>query len=246
MSRHPRILSIATAQPSRRYSQDEILDFVQSYLLGRDWREHPERAKRARALAQSFTASRIEERQCVIDIESFYSRPRSTGDRMAVYRDAAYALGGEALRAALEQGPEGRGVQAISDFYVISCTGYVAPGLDVLLARDLGMSRAVRRVNIGHMGCYGALVGIRQCLATARAYPDATAAMLAVELSSLHLAPSDDPELLTLLAIFGDAAAALTLGYDESSSGPEVVDAYCAADFASAEQMSWRSAIRAL
>lgn len=239
MSRHPRILSIASASAPRRYSQDELLAFVQSYLLGRDWREHADRTARAHALAQAFASVRIDERQCVVDVESFYSRRRSTGERMAVYRDAAYALGGAALRAALEGGPEGRAAAAISDFYVISCTGYVAPGLDVLLARDLGMSPSVRRVSIGHMGCYGALVGIRQCLATARAYPDATAAMLSVELSSLHLAPSDDPEFLTLLALFGDAAAALTLSCDDAASGPEVVDAYCAADFASVKQMSW-------
>ncbi|MDE3231266.1 MAG: type III polyketide synthase [Chloroflexota bacterium] len=239
MTRHPRILSIASASAPHRYSQDELLTFVQSYVLGRDWREHPERAARAHALAQSFANVRTDARQCVVDVESFYSRRRTTGERMAVYRDAAYALGDEALRAALESGPEGRGAKAISDFYVVSCTGYVAPGLDVLLARDLGMSPSVRRVNIGHMGCYGALVGMRQCLATARAYPDATAAMLSVELSSLHLAPSDDPEFLTLLALFGDAAAALTLGYDDAATGPEVVDAYCAADFAGVNQMSW-------
>ncbi|HEX8732081.1 MAG TPA: type III polyketide synthase [Ktedonobacterales bacterium] len=239
MTKHPRILSIASASAPHRYSQDALLAFVQSYVLGRDWREHPERAARARALAQSFANVRIEARQCAVDVESFYSRRRTTGERMAVYRDAAYALGDEALRAALAGGPEGRGAKAISDFYVISCTGYVAPGLDVLLARDLGMASSVRRVNIGHMGCYGALVGMRQCLATTRAWPDATAAMLSVELSSLHLAPSDDPEFLTLLALFGDAAAALTLGYDDAATGPEVVDAYCAADFAGANQMSW-------
>jgi len=29
------------------------------------------------------------------------------------------------------------------------------------------------------------------------------------------------------------------LGHDETATGPEVVDTYCAADFASADQMSW-------
>ena len=42
-------------------------------------------------------------------------------------------------------------------FAVASCTGYATPGLDILLARDLGMSDEVQRLHIGHMGCYAAL-----------------------------------------------------------------------------------------
>jgi len=239
VSVHPRILALASAQPPLRYQQDDVLAFVQRYLLGDDWRDDPKRAARAQILAQTFAAAHIAERQCAIDLPAFYQRPRSTGERMAAYRDVAYTLGGEALRAALARGSATRAADAITDLCVVSCTGYTAPGLDVLLARDLGLPRDVRRVNVGHMGCFGALVGLRQCLAAVRAYPDATAAMLSVEVCSLHLSPSEDPEILTSFALFGDAAAALTLGYDETATGPEVVDAYCAADFASADQMSW-------
>ena len=151
MSSHPRILALASAQPPIRYPQDEVLAFVQGYLLGDDWRDHPERAARAHTLAQTFAAAHIAERQCAIDLPTFYRQPRSTGERMAVYRDAAYALGGDALRAALASGPDARPATAISDLYVVSCTGYTAPGLDVLLARDLGLPRDVRRVNVGHL-----------------------------------------------------------------------------------------------
>ena len=43
---------------------------------------------------------------------------------------------------------------------VCSCTGYVTPGLDILLARDLGLPADARRVFVGHMGCYAALPGL--------------------------------------------------------------------------------------
>jgi predicted naringenin-chalcone synthase len=56
---------------------------------------------------------------------------------------------------------------------------------------------------------------------------------------SLHLSPSDDAESLTSFALFGDAAAALLIGHGADATGPEIVDTYCAADFASADQMSW-------
>lgn len=239
MTLHPRILALASAQPAHHFTQDDLLDFVRRYLLGADWREHPAQAERARALAQTFAAVKITGRQCVIDPNEYYTRRRDTGDRMEVYGAAAHALGGEALRAVLTDERSPRAASDITDLYVISCTGYTAPGLDALLARDLGMSSAVRRVGIGHMGCYGALVGLRQSLASTRAYPDATAAMLCVELSSLHMRRTEDAETLTQMALFGDAAAALVLGHDETATGPEVVDTYCAADFASADQMSW-------
>ena len=239
MTVHPRILSIASAQPDHHFTQDDLLAFVRSYLLGADWREHPERVERARALAQTFAAVRIDARQCVIDPNEYYTERRGLGDRMEVYTGAAHALGGEALRAVLTDERSPRAARDITDLYVVSCTGYTAPGLDALLARDLGMSRAVRRVGIGHMGCFGALVGLRQSLASTRAYPDATAALLCVELSSLHMRKTGDAETLTQMALFGDAAAALVLGHDEAAAGPEVVDTYCAADFASADQMTW-------
>ena len=34
------------------------------------------------------------------------------------------------------------------------------PGLDILLARDLGMADRVQRLHVGHMGCYAALPGL--------------------------------------------------------------------------------------
>ncbi|HET9110674.1 MAG TPA: type III polyketide synthase [Ktedonobacterales bacterium] len=236
MNGHPRILAIASAHPARRYRQDEMLTFVQDYLLGPDWREHPAQAERALALAQTFSAAQVAERQSAIDLSAFYRIRRGTGERMTVYQEEAHALGGEALRAALAAT---RAPEDVTDLFVISCTGYTAPGLDISLARDLGMPRSVRRVAIGHMGCFGALVGMRQSLATMRAYPEATVAMLSVEICSLHLRHSDDPEALAPFALFGDAAAALVIGQDASATGPEIVDTYCAADFASADQMSW-------
>jgi len=93
----------------------------------------------------------------------------------------------------------------VTDVSVVSCTGYGAPGLDILLARDLALPRDVRRVVIGHMGCHGALVGLRQALTAVRAQPKATVLLASVELVSLHFTPTLDPEVLTSYALFGMA-----------------------------------------
>lgn len=239
MAQHPRILSLRSALPARNHSQADILATLQKYLLGQDWSERPERVAEARQLAQLFHASRVEQRQSVIDLSTYYDLPRTTGERMAAYQTAAYTLGRTALEAALAAAQPMRASSDISDIFVVSCTGYSAPGLDILLARDLAMPAAIRRVCIGHMGCFGALVGIRQCLDAVRAHPGATAALLSVELTSLHFMPTNDVEALTSFALFGDAAAALLMGDDPEGNGPEVIEAYCVADFAAADQMSW-------
>jgi len=43
-------------------------------------------------------------------------------------------------------------------------------------------------------------------------------------LSSLHFMPSLDPQVLTCMSLFGDAAAALMLTDDPTADGPELVD----------------------
>ncbi|HEV2235952.1 MAG TPA: type III polyketide synthase [Ktedonobacterales bacterium] len=238
MNVYPRILALASALPPTTLLQDEILEVALAYLLGAEWRERPEALARAKQIERLFRASRVERRQVAVAIDTFYDRARSTGERMAAYQPLAAALGAQALEEALRQGA-GVAATDISDVVTVSCTGYGAPGLDVAVARDLGLARDVRRLAIGHMGCYGALVGLRQAAALARAEPAARVAVLSVELTSLHFAATADQEVLTSFALFGDAAAAALIGTDEGGTGPQLVGAYSMADFDSAGQMAW-------
>lgn len=238
LATYPRILTIASAHPRFDYTQAAVLRYAQDAILGEGWRERPETIETGRQMERLFLATRVEHRQSAIDLPTYYERPRGTGERMAEYATAGYALGRTAAERALEAARP-RAAAEISDLVVVSCTGYGAPGLDIQIARDLGMPRDVRRLVVGHMGCFGALVGLRQCLAAVRANPGATAALLSVELTSLHFVPTLDPEVLTSFALFGDAAAMALVSLDARADGPELVSTYCAADFAAADQMSW-------
>ncbi len=235
---HPRILSVASALPPYHYSQETILEYGLERMLGEAWRSERESWDEARRITQLFEAVQVQRRQSVVDLKTYYVQTPSTGTRMVTYQQASYQLGRQALESAVQQVDGRRNYQDISDFIVVSCTGYGAPGLDIQLARDLHMPADVRRLIIGHMGCFGALAGLRQAVAAVRTNPGASAVLLSVELSSLHFSPDLDPELLTSFALFGDAAAALVLSFDDGD-GPELVDTYCAADFSSSEQMSW-------
>jgi predicted naringenin-chalcone synthase len=230
-------VAAASAHPAHTFAQDELLERLLVRVLGDDWAERPEVAERGRQIARLFQASRVERRQSVVDLPAYHTHTRSTGERMVDYAELAYPLARTALEGCLRD-PRYR-ANAISDFFVVSCTGYSAPGLDVQLARDLGMMPDVRRVVVGHMGCFGGLVGLREALAAVRAHPHALVALLTVELTTLHFMPTLDAEVLTSFALFGDAAAAVLVSADPEASGPVLVDAYCAADFRAADQMSW-------
>jgi predicted naringenin-chalcone synthase len=173
-----------------------------------------------------------------VDLFAFYNQPRSTGERMHEYLPHAYPLARNALADCIAKAGDVR-ADAISDMFVVSCTGYDSPGLDLLLAREFGMPAEVRRVMIGHMGCYGGIVGLRQALAALRAHEHGLVALLTVELCSLHYANTQEIEVLTGYSLFADGIAAALLSASPEARGPELVDTYCVAVFDAIQQMSW-------
>ncbi len=134
---------------------------------------------------------------------AFYGRDAAnpTGERMEVYAREAPGL---ALEAVAALGPLGE----ISHIVVASCTGFVAPGIDQLVARALGLPSSVERVLIGYMGCYAGITALRTARHIVRSQPEARVLVVAVELCTLHLRPVDDIEKLLAMLQFGDGAAA--------------------------------------
>jgi predicted naringenin-chalcone synthase len=159
----------------------------------------------------------------------------STAERMRRYVIEALPLGKEALTAALDRAGVAPGDLGL--LVVCSCTGYATPGLDILLARDLAMASDVHRVFVGHMGCYAALPGLGVA-ADYVAVHNRPAAMLCVELPSLHVQPSEaDPQQVVAHALFSDAAAAVVLV--PGGSGPRVVRLVARTDPTTADHMTW-------
>jgi predicted naringenin-chalcone synthase len=159
----------------------------------------------------------------------------STSVRMERYLTEALPLGKDAVSSAL-----GRADVVASDvgmLVVCSCTGYVTPGLDILLARDLGLPPDARRVFIGHMGCYAAVpgIGVAADYVALNARP---AVVLCVELASLHVQPpTADPQQVVAHALFSDAAAAVVL--TPSSSHLAVAEVTSVTDTTTADHMTW-------
>ena len=91
----------------------------------------------------------------------------------------------------------------------MSCTGFIAPGVDLALINGLGLPPTVQRTHVGFMGCHGALNGLRVANAFASADPAARVLLCAVELCSLHYYYGSAADKLVANAIFADGAAAV-------------------------------------
>jgi predicted naringenin-chalcone synthase len=163
----------------------------------------------------------------------------STERRMRRYQVEAMPLGKEAVGRALTEA--GVAADELGLFAVCSCTGYATPGLDIMLARDMGMSPTVQRLFVGHMGCYAALPGLGMVsdFVAARGRP---ALLLCAELTSLHIQPPDprvDIQQIVSHALFSDAAAAVVLTPGENQRGYAVSDVAALTDTSTAGHMTW-------
>jgi alkylresorcinol/alkylpyrone synthase len=158
-----------------------------------------------------------------------------TEERMKRFIEEAMPLGAEAIRASLSRISVAPG--DVDLLTVVSCTGYASPGLDVLVARELGMARDLQRLHVGHMGCYAGLPALAT-LADAATARGKIGVLLCVELASLHVQPpTDEVDQIVAHALFSDAAAAVTI----RSGGPglEVVDVVARTAPEAADLMTW-------
>lgn len=127
-----------------------------------------------------------------------------TAARMALYAGAAPAL----ALAAIDRLAARESIGDVTHLVVASCTGFVAPGIDQIVARRLGLSPSVERTLIGFMGCYAAVAALRTARHIVRSEPAARVLVVTVELSTLHLQPVREVEPLLAMLQFGDGAAA--------------------------------------
>ncbi|MFQ3651618.1 MAG: type III polyketide synthase [Gemmataceae bacterium] len=142
-------------------------------------------------------------------------RGPTTGQRLEHYRKLAPPLACEASHRALQAAeclPE-----AITHLVTVSCTGFLAPGLDRDLIVTLGLPSTVERTHIGYMGCHGALNGLRVARALAEADSSARVLLCATELCSLHYHYSWNPQKMVANALFADGAAAVVASASTAS-----------------------------
>lgn len=170
-----------------------------------------------------------------VDATGFYTRGDfpSTGERMRIYEQFAPDLAVQAV----ERLELGDGAADVSHVIITSCTGLVAPGLDLELVKRCGLNPSVERTVIGFMGCYAAINALKLARHIVRSEPSSRVLVLSLELCTLHLQETADLEQVLSFLVFGDGCAAALVSADAQGLSLDRFHAVLAPE--AADQITW-------
>ncbi|OBF85474.1 polyketide synthase [Mycobacterium sp. 852002-51163_SCH5372311] len=200
------IESIATGTPQRLVNQCEAAHRVAGLFADPVQRDR---------ILRVYAKTKVATRHMAVDpldagFAPFRRNPATIRDRMDLFHRHAVPLavevGGRALRA-LPYAPDEVGLLVF-----VTSTGFIAPGVDVAIVRELGLSRSVSRVVVNFMGCAAAMNAVRVAASYVRAHPDLKAMVVCVELCSVNAVFADDVNDVVTHSLFGDGCAALVIG----------------------------------
>ena len=215
------ISAIGTAVPDHRIAQRDIAHFMASALSLNDTEQQ--------RLFALYRASGIRFRHTVLAdyrrTKGFTFFPDTPGlepfpgiqPRMQVYQREAIRLSHNAAEHCLEQLPTLLRSE-ITHLIYVSCTGMYAPGVDIALVHQLGLSTSVQRTAINFMGCYAAFNALKVADSIARAHADAKVLIVCTELCTLHFQKTHDEDTLLANALFADGSAAAVVSQDDRLS----------------------------
>lgn len=210
----PRILSVATAVPPHLLTQSQARTEMARLAEG-----HADIER----LVPVFDRSGVETRYLVQPPE-WYLAPRTFEARNHEYIARGLELTEQAARQCLDA--TSTHADSIDYLFFVTTTGLATPSMDALLAARLGMRTDVRRSPLFGLGCAGGAGALARARDVLAASPRSRALVVSLEICSLvfsrhAMTPTD----LIGVALFGDGAAAVLLGGDESDQdGISIVD----------------------
>lgn len=195
----------------------------------------------ARKMGAVLRASGINQRYSVLDdfFENssnslFNGHNPKVEERMAAYQNHALPLALQAINQ-LDFNPD-----HITHLITVSCTGMMAPGIEVQLAQKLDLPQSCARHAINFVGCHGAFHALKLADQFVHANRKAKVLIVAVELCSLHFQPSDSDDSILANALFGDGAAACIVSGEKTSGSNILLDQFSQHLFpSSSDMMAW-------
>lgn len=213
LDNRPRILSVGTANPPKRYRQADLLDLFNC--------PDPQ-------LRSLFTASHIEGRYLYLPEPGPDGVPDETqGELLAKHLRGAMEIGPQAVNRCLAD--TGLTVRDIDYLAVITTTGFLAPGLSAHLIREMGFREDCSRLDVVGMGCNAGLNGLNPVANWAAANPGKNALMVCCEVNSALYIDEDTVSNGVVNSLFGDGCAAILLradAADEPRFAPSVLGFY--------------------
>lgn len=234
-----KITNIGTAVPDFKIPQADVVKFMQKMMDVPD-KDH-------RKLRIIYKASGIDQRFSVLsdynktaDFE-FYPNTQqtpypTTSERLKIYEAQAPTLAIKAIKDCL---PTDFEYQSITHLITFSCTGMYAPGLDLDIVEQLGLSPNISRTCINFMGCYAAFNAIKTAYAFANAFSDAKVLIVGVELCTLHFQRLNEYDHIIANSIFGDGAAAALIERTDNK-GLRIENFYHTIVSEGKSDMAWR------
>jgi predicted naringenin-chalcone synthase len=236
------IVSIGLSNPGAPIPQAKISRFMQM--------AHQLDGQERRKLDFLYRKSGIDSRHSVLDdfqkekVSDFTFFPKNkelhpfpgTAARMQVFEEKGPELAEQAVRSALQQANVE--AKSLTHLILISCTGMVAPGLELDLMRRLDIPSSVERYCIHFMGCYAAFTGLRLADQLVKANPNSRVLVVSVELCTLHFQKEYTEDNLLANSLFGDgAAAALVM---QSEKGLQIKNYFSEVLWEGEKDMAWK------
>lgn len=214
----PYINGIGVANPGQPIAQEKIAEFMKiaHRLEGTDARKLDFLYRRSgidfrHSVLRDFEKTRVEEFEFFPKNKNLEPEPK-TAARMDVFAQEAPPLATRAVQHCLEDLP----VQPedLSHLILVSCTGMMAPGVELALIQTLKLNPAMERYCLHFMGCYAAITGIKLADKILRAEPEARVLLVSVELCTLHFQKNYTEDNLLANSLFADGSAAAILSND--------------------------------
>lgn len=197
----PKIISIGYALPNNAYTQSQLFD-----MLG----------YKSPRIRRIFENSGISKRY-------LWTNPlgKSWQELTQEYQKASVELSKQAILNCLDHRP----LDEIGCLIFSSCTGYTCPGISHHLANELDMPDNLIHANLLGMGCEASSPGLSRAVDYVLVH-NKLALLVSCEPCSCAYFPGPENDLENTITncLFGDAAAAILVGYDDVSHHPEIVD----------------------
>ena len=225
---------IATNTPNYTYNQEEFKEMTLK-LIG-------DTEEKRNFIEKIYKNSGIEKRNFTISKEYIENNLwPSTKKRNDIFIEEAKSLSLDCVKKLLDKLP-GFDKSKISHIITVSCTGFVAPGIDFYITKELELNSAINRYNIGFMGCYAAFPALKLARNICLSEPEARVLMVTTELCTLHYQKIFEPDIVVANAIFADGiTASLISSCAEDSKSDKILLRQFEAQYIdnSEEEMAW-------
>lgn len=238
-----KLVSIATAVPQYKNSQQGILSFMQNVYAMNEADK--------RKLKFLYHQSGIETRYSVLADYGlpandwiFYPASEnlepfpSVELRMEWFNKAAPQLSVLAIEKCIDNKIS---KEEITHLITVTCTGMSAPGLDVQVMEAMGLPKNIYKTSVNFMGCYAAIHALKLADLICRCEKKAKVLVVCTELCTLHFQKEFTADNITSSLLFGDGSAAVLVTPDEDRlEGLRIKDFYSEVAIKGKKDMSWQ------